>query len=134
MSRNKSQIGVRVKIEYFDHNEGFAPLLPRSGVVTRQVRSKGVDDWFLVKLDEPFDYQIRNSDAFSFLLLRCENILIRSRWQGHQIGDTEPTSVFILLIVDETNLKNEPIDVEQFYHVAWGMCHTESVQGVKLNQ
>lgn len=133
MSADKSRIGVRVKIEYFDHNEGFASLLPRSGVIARKIQSKGVDDWFIIRLDEPFDYQIRNSDLSSLLLLHCENILIRSRWQGHQIGDGEPTSVFILLIQDEADLQSEPVNVEQFYHVAWGMCSLENVQDSKVN-
>ena len=125
MTTDNVSIGTRIKIEYDDQNEKFAFLLPRHGTIIRQLRAEhGVVDWFLIKLEIPFDYQVRGPDSFSFTSLHCENILIRSRWKGHPIGEVE-TSVFILLIPDETQLNNEPIKIEQFYHVAWGMCHTE---------
>ena|SRR5215213_4980731 len=128
MPEVKSLIGTRIKIEYDDQNESFSSLLPRRGTIIRQIRAeKGVDDWFLIQLDVPFDYQIKNSNPFSFTLLHCANILIRSRWKGYRIGKAEPTSVFILLIQDEAQLNREPIKVERFYHIAWGMCHTEQV-------
>jgi len=124
--RRKSAIDSRVKIEYADQNESFASLLPRRGTVVRQFQAEqGVDDWFLVKLDIPFDYQIKNPDGLSFTMLHCENLLVRSRWKRHQIGSNKPTSVFILLVPDENLLQNEPIKVEKFYHVAWGTCYTE---------
>ena len=124
MNKTKSIIGTQVNIEYFDQNDSFASLLPRRGTIVRQLRSeKGVDDWFLIRIDDPFDYQINNPNSFS--LLHCENILIRSRWKGYKIGETEPTSVFILLIPDDNLLNNEVIKVEQFYHIAWGMCYSE---------
>jgi len=128
MTTDNTMIGQRVKIEYDDQNEKFAFLLPCRGTIIRQLRAEqGVVDWFLIKLDIPFDYQIKSPDSFSFTLLHCDNILIRSRWKGHRIGDVKPTSVFILLIRDKNQLQNEPIKVEQFYHAAWGMCHTEQI-------
>jgi len=52
-------IGKRVVIEYSDENEAFATMLPRRGSIIRRFTSlNGVDDWFEVKLDEPFDYQV----------------------------------------------------------------------------
>jgi len=128
MFKHKSIIGSRAKIDYHDQNETLASLLPRRGTVVQQLRAEdGVDDWFLIKLDIPFDYPIKSPDGFSFTYLHCENILVRSRWKGHQIGDHKPTSVFILLIPDEKQLLNEPINIEKFYQVAWGMCDTEQV-------
>ena len=129
MFKVKSLIGTRVTVEYDDQNENFKPLLPRSGIITRQILAEhDVKDWFLVKLDEPFDFKIGESGALSFDKVHCEKILIRSRWKGHRIGETSPTSVFILLIRDETLLDTEPISVEKFYHVAWGMCQADQVK------
>jgi hypothetical protein len=83
----KSLIGARLKIEYDDQNESFAPLLPRRGVIMRQLRAEqDVDDWFLIKLDIPFDYQIKNPASSAFTLLHCENILVRSRWKVIKSG------------------------------------------------
>jgi len=128
MFKHKSIIGSRAKIDYHDQNETLASLLPRRGTVVQQLRAEGgVDDWFLIKLDIPFDYPIKSPDGFSFTYLHCESILVRSRWKGHRIGDNKPTSVFILLIPDEKQIMNEPISIEKFYHVAWGMCETEQV-------
>ncbi|MBI3923609.1 MAG: hypothetical protein HY318_19475 [Armatimonadetes bacterium] len=126
MTTTKSIIGTRVRVEYFDQNENFAPLLPRSGTVTRQLGTeRGIDDWFVVELDKPFEYQMKIGEPFSFRLLRCERFIVRSRWQGYRVGEAEPTSVFILLILDEALLTGDFIHVEDFHHVAWGMCHTE---------
>ena len=129
MKTTKSIVGTRVRLEYFDQNESFASVLPRQGIIARQFRAtQGVDDWFAVELDEPFDYQIKLGEPFRFRLLHCERVLIRSRWQGYQLGETEPTSVFILLIPDQALLTEEPIRLEGFHHVAWGMCHTEKAE------
>jgi len=128
MPKRKSIIGSRVKIDYYDQNEKLVSLLPRRGIVTRQLQAEGgVDDWFLIRLDIPFDYPIKSPDGFSFTYLHCEDILVRSRWKKHRIGGNKPTSVFILLIQDEKQLLNDPIDIEKFYHVAWGMCYTEQL-------
>ena len=129
VKNTKSILGTRVRLEYFDQNESFASVLPRQGVIARQLRAaQGVDDWFAVDLDEPFDYQIKFGEPFRFRLLHCECVLVRSRWQGYRIGEVEPTSVFILLIPDRALLMEEPIRLEDFHHVAWGMCHTEKVE------
>jgi hypothetical protein len=127
MVKTNSLINTRVRIEYYDQNERMASILPRRGVIIRQLQAENnVDGWFLVQLDDPFDYQIKIAEPFTFRILNCDRILIRSRWHGQQVGEAEPTSVFILLVLDETSLKEEPIRVKQFYHVAWGMCHTET--------
>ena len=47
---------MRLRIEYFDQNESFAPFLPRAGRVVAELSSTdGATDWFLLKLDEPFE-------------------------------------------------------------------------------
>ena len=127
-SKVKPIIGTRLKVEYFDQNDHFALQLPRYGIITRQLQAEhGVNDWFLLTLDEPFDYQFKSQGSFTLEQLHCEQILIRSRWKDHRVGDKTPTSVFILLIRDEEYLNKEPIQIEKFYHVAWGMSRTEQV-------
>ena len=116
-------IGKRIRVEYFDQNYRLEPILPRSGVIERQLASESVDDWFLLRLDEPFDYQIA-IDQFNFRGIHNTHLLIRSRWHDSRIGDLEPTSVFILLIPDSKSLEESPIHIESFHHVAWGMAHT----------
>ena len=106
---------TRVRIEYFDQNEAFAPNLPRTGRVTRKTRSEHVDNWHLVELDKPV----------AFENLETTWLLIRSRWQGHEIGEAEPTSVFLLLVKPSQLPLAEPIQPDEYLHVAWGMCHTE---------
>lgn len=126
MAKVHSIIGTRLKIEYFDHNDRFGLILPRYGTIIQQLQAEhGIKDWFLFKLDEPFDYQINIENSSFFEQLYCDQFLIRSRWKDHLIGDIEPTSVFILLIRNKELLMKEPIQVEKFYHVAWGMSHTE---------
>jgi hypothetical protein len=125
MNKPDSIIGLRVKIEYDDQNEDFASLLPRYGIIVRQINAQHkVNDWFLVKLNAPFDYSIKSQGSFFPTTIHCEDILIRSRWKGYRIGKSKPTSVFIVLITDKTLLNKEPINIESFYHVAWGRCHT----------
>ncbi len=116
-------IGARLRIDYFDHNESFATILPRSGRVTRRLRSmRGVDNFFVLKLDEPFEYAGQ----------RHESIVIRSRWQGYEIGDPEQTSVFVVLVPDPALLEREPIDVDKLNHVAWGMATT--IEAAKVDR
>lgn len=114
-------INSKVKIDYFDQNESFAQFLPRIGQITRQlVDEYGNTNWFLVKLDKPFEYQLKTGDNFKFELINCNNLLIRSRWKNQEINKDEDTSVFIMLIHKETKLLTLPIKINDYIHVAWG--------------
>jgi hypothetical protein len=115
--------GTRIRVEYFDQHETFATFLPRSGVVDRRLASEHADNWYLLRLDDPFDFQV-SVDEFNYRNIHNSHFLIRSRWQGHEIGDAEPTAVFILLIPDMALLDESPIDLEACRHIAWGMAHT----------
>ena len=114
---------TRIRLEYFDQNDTFGEFLPRSGSIERRLASENVDNYFLLRLDEPFDFQVRVDD-FTFRNIANSRLIIRSRWSGQEVGELEPTSVFILLIPDPERLLDDPIDVNTFYHVAWGMAHT----------
>ena len=119
------EVNQRARVDYFDQNESFAPLLPRSGELTRKLRDvHGNADWFLLRLDDPLEYQV--SKAHQFRLLRISHFLLRSRWQGRHIGDSEPTSVFILLVQEGEEAVPDGFDPSAYTHVAWGTCVTEA--------
>ena len=105
---------MRLRLEYSDQNEGFAACLPRDGSVVRRVAlADWGDDWYLLHLDQPFEYAGHTHDQ----------VLIRSRWEGHTVGAAEPTSVFILLIPHLSALDAPKPSSASFEHVAWGMAH-----------
>jgi hypothetical protein len=114
---------VRLRIEYFDQNEAFAQYLPRTGEVSRELRSaNGAGLWFLLDLDDPFEYQMKVGDAFRFRLARINAFLVRSRWEGKDVGDAEGTSVFILLVEEARHPTTDMVDPDAYVHIAWGMC------------
>lgn len=116
---------TRLRIEYLDQNERFAACLPRSGHVVRGVRAADDQIWSLIELDQPINYQVKLGEPFRFHQIDTECILIKSRYVGLAVGDTEPTSVFILLVEPKQIPLVEPIQIKDYHHVAWGMCYTE---------
>lgn len=103
---------MRIRLDYYDHNEEFSRILPQDGWIERFVSSATDNNWGLLKLDTSIEY---DGNTYNYLLLR-------SRWQGSEIGDKEPTSVFVLLVGDVQNVSNG-FDTNEFLHVAWGMAH-----------
>lgn len=111
---------MRLRIEYGDQNESFASCLPRDGTVMRQLAiADWGNDWHLVALDKPFVYGS----------VEHKEILVRSRWQGHTLGDAEPTAVFIFLIPNPVVLRKPLPRADEFEHVAWGMATTLVARG-----
>ena len=124
--------GQELTVEYFDQNESFKPLLPRSG---RLVREVSLEDWgagwYLLELNEPFDYQHKVAEPFVFRQLRITHFLIKSRWEGFDIGGSEPTSIFVLVVPEITVLERGNISGKDFIHVCWGMVYpTKSNNGM----
>ena len=117
-------IGQEITVEYFDQNESFKHLLPRSG---RIVRAVSLEDWgagwYLLELDAPFDYQHKVAEPYVFRELHITHLLIKSRWKGFDIGGVEPTSVFVLLVPDLAILEKDNISGKDFIHICWGMEH-----------
>lgn len=104
---------MRLHIEYFDQNETFAGLLPREGVVEGTPSSADSSHiWHLLRLDNPVLYEGAEYSHF----------LLASRWEGHHIGELEPTSVFILLVPSSFEQVADGFSHKQFLHVAWGMA------------
>ena len=122
--KSRDPIGKRVKIDPFDSTPLYLPL---SGTIIRRVTAlNNVSNWFVLRPDEPIDYQQQILPSpYTFRRVVCPEILIRSRWEGHEIGEEEPTSIFILLPPDQSLLSKEPINPEDFIFDAWGMCTTE---------
>ena len=112
---------MHVHLSYADHNEPFRRALPESGLtgkVVRRVALAGAgDNWALLALDRPFEYEGRRHDF----------VFIKSRWKGYELGGPEQTSVFILLIPDASVLDKAVLHSKDFQHVAWGMARTLSV-------
>ena len=118
---------TRVRLEYSDQNESFASCLPRDGTILERIATSNAHDWYLIELDQSIDYQIKASEPAnysSYRLVETSHLLIQSRWANHAIGETEPTSVFLLLVELGQLPLVLPLDIAQYYRVAWGMCHT----------
>jgi hypothetical protein len=117
-------IGQEITVEYFDQNESFKHLLPRSGRIVRDV---SLEDWgagwHLLELDKPFDYQHKFADPYVLRELHITHFLVKSRWEGFDVGGIEPTSVFLLLVPDPSILERSNISGKDFIHVCWGMAH-----------
>jgi hypothetical protein len=115
---DKGMTRVQVRLEYFDQNEEFGRALSRKGRRGTIAESVALDGhrkrWSVFQFDEPIEYgQRRHSFA-----------LIRSRWANHEVGEQEPTSVFILLPRAADVLEKSTVESSDFEHVAWGMAHT----------
>ena len=109
---------MKLRIEYFDHNESFSALLPREGCVVSTPEcadSKLV--WHLLLLDEPLSYEGAEYSHF----------LVASRWQGQAIGGSAGTSVFILLVPSNAVVA-DGFSHKSFLHIAWGMAHMVAAQ------
>ncbi len=117
----------RVRIEYYDQNDAFSQLLPRSGeVVGPRTDVRGNADWLLIRLDEPIEYQLEIGDRFRFRLVHVGHFLVRSRWSEIPIRAGETPSVFILLVeVSDTDVPDR-FDPASYIHAVWGTCIVEA--------
>jgi hypothetical protein len=117
---------MKLRIEYLDHNERLAALLPREGrVVATPECADSPLAWHLIRLDEPLLYEATEH----------AHLLVASRWQGQTLGEPAPTSVFILLVPSAVPVGNG-FSHRQFLHAAWGMAHVvgESRQGAGIDR
>jgi len=106
-------VGRKIWLEYYDQNDRFEEdFTPQYCTVERRFSEKsGPDDWFLVSLEVPLDYECA----------RYSHLLIRSRWADVRLGGSPYTSVFILLVPDAEEVKS-PFEFEDFLSVAWGLA------------
>jgi hypothetical protein len=106
-------IGKKVLLAYSDQNEDYGQLLPRIGTIEKRLASDNVDNWFLFNLDEPFNYNGTTNTK----------LLIRSRWQGIEIGNEDNVSVFIVQIPDNSVIKGNTVNILQENLMAWGTAN-----------
>lgn len=97
-------------LSYSDQNENYSAFLPRTGTIEKRLSSDNVDNWYLMKLDEPFFYDGVNN----------KKLLIRSRWNGIEIGDKKDVSVFIVQIPDSNVIQGDTVIIQKENLVAWG--------------
>jgi len=67
---------MRVRIDYSDQNEAFAPLLPVAGELERLIPSPDKRKWWIVKLDKPLEYQRKIGEPFRYQLVRAEFLVV----------------------------------------------------------
>ncbi len=105
-------VGQRLKLEAYECDADFSQLLPRDGVIEDRLEAgNGVKDWYLVRLDESFEFEG----------VKHTHVLIRARRPEVRLKDPGESSVFILLMRDEMAGLSEPIDIRQFIHVGSGI-------------
>ncbi len=117
LRRNARRITLpaRVRVSYGDHNDRFALALPRDATAERRLTLRhSTGDWYLLRFDEPFEYDGRQHQV----------ALVRSRWEGHEIGDGTSTSVNLLLVRDQGLLEKPDAGIEDFEHIAWAQITT----------
>jgi hypothetical protein len=118
-------VGQRITVDYFDQNDSFKSILPRSGRIVREISLTDWDrGWNLLQLDEPFDFQHQIAEPYVFENMHVTHLLIKSRWDGFAIGADEATSVFVLLVPDPSICADENVSSKDFIHVCWGIAHT----------
>ena len=114
---------MRLTVEYSDQNESFARCLPRVGQTTASfISDAGTPGWFLLELEEPFDYRLKVGEVSRPREIVVTHFLLRSRWAAYDIGGAKPTPVFILLVEQGIVPQKGPIHVDDYVHIAWGMC------------
>jgi hypothetical protein len=117
-------IGSRIRLDYDDQNESFARCLPVEGTISRRCFTAiGPDDWYLVELDQPIDYQRESSSRSESRGLVAPRVLIRSRWANMPIGPGASPSVFVLLVQQSQEVPEYGLVIDDFIHACWARCH-----------
>lgn len=105
--QNGRAIGQRVVLKYADQNTKIENQLPRTGLIKRKITIGKTDDSFLIKLDQPINYDSNDFDE----------IIVRHRHVGRYIGSTSKINVHLLL--PRVELVKDTYQVDDFSHVAW---------------
>jgi len=102
-------VNQRIQIEYYDHNDHFESIFPRVGVIVSRHSTENVSDWYLVNLEEAFEYNSRMNT----------HVMVRPRSQGMTLYEDD-SSVFVLLIPNMHLVSKTEIEIDKFEHVVWG--------------
>ncbi len=107
LSRKNERLAQGTRLKLQNEHEGWLGASEViSGVVVEEVgcehRSKPwyqSNPWYLVKLDEPLEFQESGHDTPSGLLLvSYSSLIVSCRWGGVEINRREPVSVFLCLL------------------------------------
>jgi hypothetical protein len=121
-----AQSTTRVRIEYADQNEAFARCLPATGRLLRPLTADNdLRPWWVVKLDEPLEYQVKVGEPFQYRLITTRELVIGSRVLGEEIGQQEAASVHIYLPLNDAATVGDRLVTSDFQHVAWGICQRD---------
>lgn len=106
-------IGTKLWLEYDDQNISFERAFKSQfGTIVRQFDGgEDRDDWYLVRLEKPFDYKGATYD----------HLVISSRLTGERVGAEQPTSIFVVLAPEPEKL-TEPFEVDRKLYIAWGIA------------
>jgi hypothetical protein len=115
--RRPGEPPVRIRLSDFE-NTAVASAVPSAGLCGTAVRRVALtdwgDNWLLLQLDSPLEYHGQYH----------ERVLVRSRWQGYDVGGPDATSVFVLLIPDAAVLDRPAHTSQDFEHVSWANATT----------
>ena len=118
-------IGTRIRLEDYDFKTEIRTVFPREGRIVRQLEAlNGVKDWYLLELDQPFEYRGTQH----------AQVLIRTRRIDTRLGEEEPTSAFVLLIRDPAALDERPFDVKKFDHAGNAMTTNISLPAMGVSK
>ena len=124
-----NHIGAHIRIELLDHCALPREIFPLRGTVVRRLRAiGGADDWYLIELGESFEYQKKIGEPYRYKLFRHNRVLVRSRWDGHEVGEPNETSVFLLLLPPDFSVEDDSFDPDHCDHVAWCLSFTEGTE------
>jgi hypothetical protein len=109
--RSMSALGLHCSVAYGDQHDSFGRLLPRLGVISREITLRDSKlQWFVFTLDEPFEWGGQRIDHF----------VIAARWIGHPIGGSDFTSLFVLLDPQNRVATHDDISTSDLLHICWG--------------
>ena len=112
-------LGLHGTVEYGDQHDSFGRLLPRKGVITRQIElADSALHWYVFALDEPFDWEGQH----------VEHFIIAARWIGHSIGGPEFTSLFVLLDPQHRVETAKRFRMNDFLQICWAQLVCEPVK------
>src|SRR5262249_14447508 len=101
---------LRGTVEYGDQHDSFGRLLPRSGVITRQIElANSALPWYVFTLDEPFEWERQH----------VEHFIIAARWIDHPIGGPAFTSLFVLLAPQHRVEGGDRFRMDDFIQICW---------------
>jgi hypothetical protein len=111
---------MRIRLSDFE-NTAVAKAAPEEGLSGTEVRRIALrdwgDNWLLLALDAPLEY---HGQSFN-------QVLIRSRLVGYELGRDKCTSVFVLVAPNPAVLDKSPVESRDFEHVTWASATTLSV-------